>query len=268
MVNSMPKFAANLSMLYQEHAFLDRFEAAAKDGFKAVEYLFPYAFDKKDIAARLKAHGLHQVLFNAPPGDWDAGERGLACLPGREDEFRAGMAKALEYAATLQCPRVHVMAGLLPMGATHEALYPTYIGNLRWAAQEAAKQGVEVLIEPINTRDIPGFYLNRQDVAHAVLADVGAPNLKVQMDLYHCQIVEGDLAMKIRKYLATGKVGHIQVAGVPQRHEPDLGEINHSYLFALLDELGYSGWIGCEYRPANAEAGGTSAGLGWLKPYL
>ena len=268
MVNLMPKFAANLSMLYQEHAFLDRFDAAAKDGFKAVEYLFPYAFAKEDIAARLKANGLQQVLFNAPPGNWDGGERGLACLPGREDEFRAGMVTALEYAAALKCPRVHVMAGLLPNGATHEALYPTYLGNLRWAAQEAAKQGVDVLIEPINTRDIPGFYLNRQDVAHAVLADMGEPNLKVQMDLYHCQIVEGDLAMKIRQYLPTGRVGHIQIAGVPQRHEPDLGEINHSYLFALLDELGYSGWIGCEYRPANTQAGGTSAGLGWLKPYL
>lgn len=268
MVIPMPKFAANLSMLYQEHAFLDRFEAAAQDGFKAVEYLFPYAFAKQDIAARLKAHGLQQVLFNAPPGNWDAGERGLACLPGREDEFRVGMAQALDYAATLHCPRVHVMAGLLPTGATHESLYPTYIDNLRWAAQAAAQQGIDVLIEPINTRDIPGFYLNRQDVAHAVLADVGAPNLKVQMDLYHCQIVEGDLAMKLRKYLATGRVGHLQIAGVPQRHEPDLGEINHSYLFALLDELGYSGWIGCEYRPANAQPGGTSAGLGWLKAYL
>ena len=183
MVNPMPKFAANLSMLYQEHAFLDRFDAAAKDGFKAVEYLFPYAFAKEDIAARLKANGLQQVLFNGPPGNWDAGERGLACLPGREDEFRAGMVTALEYAATLKCQRVHVMAGLLPAGATHDALYPTYIGNLRWAAQAAAKQGVDVLIEPINTRDIPGFYLNRQDVAHTVLADVGEPNLKVQMDL-------------------------------------------------------------------------------------
>jgi hydroxypyruvate isomerase len=268
MVNLMPKFAANLSMLYQEYAFLDRFEAAAKDGFKAVEYLFPYAFSKEDIAARLKAHGLQQVLFNAPPGDWDAGERGLACLPGREAEFRAGMVNALDYAATLGCPRVHVMAGLLPMSSTHEALYPTYISNLRWAASAAARQGVDVLIEPINTRDIPGFYLNRQDVAHAVLAGVGASNLKVQMDLYHCQIVEGDLAMKIRKYLPTGKVSHLQIAGVPQRHEPDLGEINYAYLFALLDEFGYTGWIGCEYRPADTQPGGTSAGLGWLKPYF
>ena len=264
----MPQFAANLSMLYQEHAFLDRFEAAARDGFTAVEHRLRYAFAKDDIAARLEAHGLQQVLFNAPPGDWDAGERGLACLPGREDEFRAGIATALEYALALHCPRIHVMAGLLPKGATHAAHYPTYLRNLHWAAQEAAKVGRDILIEPINTRDIPGFYLNRQDVAHQVLADVGAPNLKVQMDLYHCQIVEGDLAMKLRHYLPTGRVGHLQIAGVPQRHEPDLGEINHAYLFALLDELGYEGWVGCEYRPADKQPGGTTAGLGWFKPWV
>jgi hydroxypyruvate isomerase len=264
----MPQFAANLSMLYQEHAFLDRFEAAARDGFQAVEYLFPYAFSKEDIAARLNAHGLKQVLFNAPPGDWDAGERGLASLPGRETEFRSGIAKALEYAVALDCPRIHVMAGLLPDGVEHAAHYPTYISNLRWAAQQADAVGRDVLIEPINTRDIPGFFLNRQDTAHQVLSDVGEANLKVQMDLYHCQIVEGDLAMKLRKYLPTGKVGHIQIAGVPQRHEPDLGEINHDYLFAMLDELGYQAWVGCEYRPANAQPGGTSAGLGWFKRWI
>jgi hydroxypyruvate isomerase len=264
----MPQFAANLSMLYQEHAFLDRFEAAARDGFQAVEYLFPYAFAKEDIADRLKTYGLKQVLFNAPPGDWDAGERGLASLPGREAEFQKGIAKALEYATALNCPRIHVMAGLLPVGVDRSAHYPTYINNLRWAAQQAALLGKDVLIEPINTRDIPGFFLNRQDTAHQVLADVGEPNLKVQMDLYHCQMVEGDLAMKLRKYLPTGKVGHIQIAGVPQRHEPDLGEINHDYLFAMLDELGYQDWVGCEYRPANAQPGGTSAGLGWFKRWI
>jgi hydroxypyruvate isomerase len=264
----MPQFAANLSMLYQEYAFLDRFEAAARDGFKAVECQFPYSFAKQDIAARLHSHNLQQVLVNAPPGNWDAGDRGMACLRGREDEFRAGMAIALEYAQALDCPRIHVMAGLLPAGATHAAHYPTYISNLRWAAHGAAKVGIDVLIEPINTRDVPGFYLNRQDVAHKVLADVGASNLKVQMDLYHCQIVEGDLAMKLRNYVPTGNVGHVQIAGVPQRHEPDLGEINHAYLFTLLDELGYAGWIGCEYRPAEKDAGGTSAGLGWIKPYV
>lgn len=256
-------------MLYPELEFLDRFEAAARDGFKAIEYFFPYAFEAREIAARLKAHGLQQVLFNAPPGDWDAGERGLACLPGREAEFQAGIANALDYAEALACPRIHVMAGLLPMGNERETLHPIYINQLRWAAQEAAKQGVEVLIEPINPRDIPGFFLNRQDHAHQVVRDVGAPNLKVQMDLYHCQIVEGDLAMKLRNYLPTGNVGHIQIAGVPERHEPDLGELNYPHLFSVLDELGYTGWVGCEYRPrAGMQPGGTSAGLGWLRPYL
>ena len=256
-------------MLYPEHAFLDRFEAAARDGFKAVEYLFPYAFEAREIAARLQSHGLQQVLFNAPPGDWEAGERGLACLPGREAEFKEGFAQALDYAGALGCPRLHVMAGLLPAGSERAALYLTYVSNLRWAAVEAAKQGVNVLIEPINPRDIPGFFLNRQDHAHQVVADVGAPNLKVQMDLYHCQIVEGDLAMKLRQYLPTGNVGHIQIAGVPQRHEPDVGELNYPYLFSVLDDLGYEGWVGCEYRPKlGTQLGGTSAGLGWLKPYL
>ncbi len=265
----MPKFAANLSMLYPELDFLDRFDAAAHDGFKAVEYLFPYAFESREISARLKAHGLQQVLFNAPPGDWDAGERGLACLPGREAEFQAGIGQALDYAAKLDCPRIHVMAGLQAAGSAREAQYPTYISNLRWAALQAARQGIDVLIEPINPRDIPGFYLSRQDQAHQVLADVGAANLKVQMDLYHCQIVEGDLAMKLRQYLPTGHVGHIQIAGVPERHEPDLGELNYPYLFSVMDELGYADWVGCEYRPRTGmKAGGTSAGLGWLKPYL
>jgi hydroxypyruvate isomerase len=265
----MPKFAANLSMLYPELPFLDRFESAAEDGFKAVEFLFPYAFDGAEIAARLQANGLQQVLFNAPPGDWDAGERGLACLSGREAQYRAGITQALRYAEQLACPRIHVMAGLLPVGAKRESLHDLYLENLRWAALEAGKQGVEVLIEPINLRDIPRFYLNRQDAAHALVAEVGAANLKVQMDLYHCQIVEGDVATKLRQYLPGGKVGHIQIAGVPERHEPDQGELNYAYLFALLDELAYSGWVGCEYRPARGmQAGGTSAGLGWLQPWL
>ena len=253
-------------MLYPEHEFLDRFDAAARDGFKAVEYLFPYAFKAEDIAARLKANGLQQVLFNAAPGDWDAGERGMACLPGREAQFKATITQALAYAQALKCPRVHVMAGWVPAGMDRQALMPTYVANLRWACAQAAPLGVDLLIEPINTRDIPGFFLNRQDHAHEVLANVGAANLKVQMDLYHCQIVEGDVAMKLRQYVPTGRVGHVQIAGVPQRHEPDLGEINYPYLFSVLDELGYSGWVGCEYRPAaGTQAGGTSAGLGWLK---
>jgi len=260
----MPRFAANLSMMYTEYDFLDRFAAAAGDGFRAVEYLFPYAFELRELAQRLADHGVAQVLFNAPPGHWDAGERGLACLPGREDEFKRGFVEqALPYAQALRCPRVHVMAGLVPPGAERTALHATYVANLAWAAQQAATAGIDVLIEPINTRDIPGFFLNRQDQAHAVVQEVGAPNLKVQMDLYHCQIVEGDLAMKLKQYLPTGRVGHIQIAGVPARHEPDVGEINHPYLFSLIDELGYEGHVGCEYRPH----AGTSAGLGWFQPY-
>ena len=263
----MPRFAANLSMLYNEHAFLDRFGAAAADGFEGIEYLFPYAFTAPELAERLADHGLTQVLFNGPPGDWERGERGTACLPGREDEFKRGIEQALHYAASLRCPRVHVMAGLAPAGAERAALQATYIANLAWAAAQAAPHGIDVLIEPINTRDIPGFFLNRQDQAHAVLAEVGAPNLKVQMDLYHCQIVEGDLAKKLERYLPTGAVGHLQIAGVPERHEPDAGEINHPYLFDLIDRLGYAGWIGAEYRPRLPTAGGTTAGLSWLNPY-
>jgi len=266
----MPRFAANLSMLYTELDFLDRFDAAARDGFGAVEYLFPYDYDARELRARLDANGLQQVLFNAPPGDWGAGERGLACLPGREAEFREAMLRALDYAHALDCPRIHVMAGLVPDGMAREALAGGYVDNLQWAAQQAAQAGRDVLIEPINTRDIPRFFLNRQDHAHEIVQAVGAPNLKVQMDLYHCQIVEGDLAMKIRKHLPSGRVGHFQIAGAPQRHEPDVGEINHDYIFEVIDEVaaacGWQGWVGCEYRPARgAVPGGTSDGLGWLR---
>ncbi|GAB3483275.1 2-oxo-tetronate isomerase [Polaromonas eurypsychrophila] len=275
----MPKFAANLSMMYTELPFLDRFEAAAEDGFQAVEFLFPYAFAPHELAARLKGNGLQQALFNAPPGGIDtasmlhaidkAGDKGTAAVPGREGEFRAGVLLALDYAEALDCPRIHLMAGQIPSGREREELQQGYVANLRWAALEAAKNGRDVLIEPINTRDVPCFFLNRQDHAHEILAEVGAANLKVQMDLYHCQIVEGDVAMKIRKYLPTGAVGHFQIAGVPERQEPDIGELNYPYLFAVIDEVaqasGWDGWIGCEYRPRRgAEAGGTSAGLGWL----
>ena len=265
----MPRFAANLSMLYPEHDFLDRFEAAARDGFQAVEYLFPYEFEARELAARLRVNGLRQVLFNGPPGDWEGGERGLASLPGREAEFRAGIERALGYADALDCPRIHVMAGLLPAGADRAAAEAVYVDNLRWAAGAARAGGRDLLIEPINTRDIPGFLLNRQDQAHRIVEAVGAPNLKVQMDLYHCQIVEGDVAMKLRRYLPTGRVGHLQIAGVPMRHEPDLGELNHAYLFDVVDEVsaqcGWDGWIGCEYRPRRgAVPGGTTDGLGWM----
>ncbi|NDY90438.1 2-oxo-tetronate isomerase [Ideonella livida] len=266
----MPRFAANLTMLYNEHPFLDRFAAAAADGFEGVEYLFPYAFPAEAIAERLKAHGLQQVLFNAPPGDWDAGERGIACLPGREAEFRAGFATALAYAQVLDCPRIHVMAGLAPAGVPHATLLATYEANLAWAAGQAAAAGRDVLMEPINPRDMPGYFLHHQAEAHRIAQAIGAPNLKVQFDLYHAQIVEGDLAMKIRQWLPTGRVGHFQLAGVPMRHEPDLGELHYPYLFSVIDEVaaqcGWQGWIGCEYRPARgAVAGGTSAGLGWLR---
>ena len=265
----MPRFAANLSMLYNDVDFLDRFAAAARDGFKAVEYLFPYAYTPEQLAALLRQHGLQQVLFNAPPGDWDAGERGLACLPGREAEFREGIARAITYAQALQCPRIHVMAGLVPQDVDPATVRATYVANVRYAAEQAAAHGIQILLEPINGRDMPGFFLSRQDQAHALVAEIGATNVKVQMDLYHCQIVEGDLAMKIRQYLPTGNVGHFQIAGVPERHEPDVGELNYPYLFQLLDTLGYDGWIGCEYKPARGAAPhATRDGLGWLQPWL
>ena len=278
----MPKFAANLSMMYPELAFLDRFDAAAKDGFTAVEFLFPYAWDSAEIATRLKANGLQQVLFNMPPGGldrdgfakmWDAGMRGTACLADQAHEFRNGVHIALEYADALDCPRIHLMAGLVPPSLERADVQATYVDNLRWAASEAAKAGRDVLIEPINTRDIPRFFLNRQDHAHDIIKEIGMSNLKVQMDLYHCQIVEGDVASKIRNYLPTGRVGHFQIAGVPERHEPDIGEVNYPYLFGVIDEVskscGWDGWVGCEYRPKyGGQAGGTSGGLGWLKPWL
>jgi hydroxypyruvate isomerase len=268
----MPRFAANISLLYTEHPFLDRFAAAARDGFRGVECLFPYAFEATALAARLNEHGLEQVLLNAPPGNWDAGERGIACLPGREAEFRDGFARALDYAAALQCPRIHVLAGLVPAGATTGALSDTYIANLAWAAAQAAAAGRQVLIEPINTRDFPEYLLQHQAQAHGIVQAVGAPNLKVQFDLYHCQIMEGDLATKIREYLPTGRVAHMQIAGVPGRHEPDVGELHYPYLLGVIDEVaaqcGWDGWIGCEYRPARGAApGATRDGLGWLGPY-
>lgn len=274
----MPRFAANLSFLYPELPFLDRFEAAAHDGFTGVEYLFPYAWSKAELLARLHANGLQQVLFNAPPAGadlatavaaWNVGERGLLCLADRQDEFRFGMTLALDYAATLQCPRIHVMAGLVPDGVMRESLLDVVAENLTWACAQAAAHGVTLLVEPINLRDMPGYFLNRQDHAHEILDAVGAPNLQVQMDLYHCQVQEGDLASKLRRYLPTGRIGHIQIAGVPERQEPDVGELNYPYLFALLDELGYCGWVGCEYRPQRgAQAGGTSSGLGWRQAFL
>ncbi|QAU34309.1 2-oxo-tetronate isomerase [Janthinobacterium sp. 17J80-10] len=257
----MPKFAANLSLMYNEHAFLERFSAAAADGFAGVEFLFPYDFAALEIRARLDGASLTQVLFNAPPGDWGAGERGIAALPEREEEFRRGFDQALEYAAVLGNRHLHVMAGLLQSGQDRARQHEVYLANLAHAAREAASAGITVLIEPINPRDMPGYFLNRQAEAHAICREVGAANLMVQCDLYHCQIVEGDLATTLRRDLAG--IGHIQIAGVPQRHEPDLGEINYPYLFDLMDALGYAGWVGCEYRPR----AGTSEGLAWLQAW-
>ena len=293
----MPRFAANLSFLYAELPFLDRFEAAARDGFKGVEYMSPYEFEASEIDARLQAHGLEQVLFNTPAGGleragmaraWEAGERGRACQPGQEKEFRHGIEMALDYAQRLRCPRIHILAGLVPeahrrpprpdevcdthgpLARESGPLRDTFLTNLRWAARLAAQQGCDVLIEPINTRDIAHYFLNRQADAHAIVAEVGEPNLKVQMDLYHCQVVEGDVAAKVRAYLPTGRVGHFQIAGAPQRQEPDAGEQNYTYLLDVIDEVsqvcGWQGWVGCEYRPVRGEQpGATHAGLEWLR---
>lgn len=262
----MPKFAANLSMMYPEHEFLDRFGAAAGDGFKGVEFLFPYDFLAGVIKSRLDAHGLTLVLFNCPPGDWAKGERGLGSLPGREDEFKRSFHQALGYADVLGNRRLHVMAGLLQPGKSREEHRATYVKNLAWAARQLGARELLLVIEPINTRDIPGFFLNRQDEAHAICKEVaeivGSVRVKVQMDFYHCQIVEGDLATKFRQYVKD--VGHIQIAGVPERHEPDSGEVNYPYLFGLIDALGYDGWVSGEYRPR----GKTSEGLRWARPWL
>jgi hydroxypyruvate isomerase len=258
----MIRLAANLSMLFNEHAFIDRFAAAAQAGFKGVEYLFPYAFAAEELRHALQEAQLEQVLFNLPPGDWEAGERGLASLPGREGEFRDSVIEALRYADVLNCPCVHAMAGLLPKGAdaaTQADHHATYIRNLRFAASEAAKVGRDILIEPINTRDMPGFFLSRQAQAMAVLEEVGADNLKLQFDLYHCQIMDGDLIRHLERQFSA--IGHIQVASVPERHEPNVGEIYYPAIFERLTALGYRGWVGCEYRPQ----ADTRAGLGWGK---
>ncbi len=257
----MPRFAANLSFLFDEVPFLDRFGEAAHAGFRAVEFAFGYDYQVRDIVARVKEHKLEVVLINSPPGNYDAGDRGLASLPGREHEFAASVVTALRYAQALDCPRLHVMAGVLPEGADAEERtrrMRTFKRNLRFACQEAAEQKVTVLVEPINPRDIPRYLLNTQAEAHAIREELGMANLRVQMDLYHAQVVEGDLATKIRRWLP--HIGHIQIAGVPDRNEPDNGEVNYSYLFKLLDELKYPGWIGCEYRPARSTVGG----LDWL----
>jgi 2-dehydrotetronate isomerase len=257
----MPRFAANLTLMFNEVPFLERFAAAGEAGFEAVEFLFPYDHPPEEVAARLERARVRNVLFNMPPGDWGKGERGIGALPGREEEFREGVARALRYAEALGTPTLHAMAGLVPAGVERARCRATYVENLRHAARETARRGLTLVIEPINTRDIPGYFLNTQAEAHAIREEVGADNLKVLMDLYHAQIVEGDLTVKIRQHAR--HVGHVQVASVPERNEPDRGEVDYRHLFRVLDEVGYQGWIGCEYRPAR----GTAAGLGWFEPY-
>lgn len=258
----MPKIAANLTMLFTEHPFLDRFERAAKAGFTAVEFLFPYAYSAADIKERLDAHGLALVLHNLPAGDWDAGERGIACHPDRVDEFRAGVATAITYAKALGVGQLNCLAGKAPEGVADNVLRETFVENLRYAAAELKKAGLRLLIEPINTFDIPGFYLNRTTQAVAILVEVGADNTYVQYDIYHAQRMEGELASTMHKYLP--RIGHVQLADNPGRNEPGTGEINYAFLFAHLDRIGYDGWIGCEYKPATT----TEAGLGWRQQLL
>ena len=254
----MVQFAANLSMMFNEVDFLDRFEAAAQAGFAGVEYLFPYAYEAAELAVRLKDNDLQQVLFNTPAGDWDAGDRGLACIPERIDEFRDGVSRAIEYAKVLECTQLHCMAGLIPDGADAGELRRTYVENLRHASGEMEKAGIKCLIEMINTRDIPGFYLNSSAQAEEILKEVGSGNLFLQYDIYHMQIMEGDLAPTIERLLP--RIAHMQLADTPGRNEPGTGEINYPFLFAHLDRIGYEGWIGCEYKPATT----TLDGLGWL----
>ncbi len=253
----MPKFAANLTMLFNEVPFLDRFEAAAKNGFKAVEFLFPYAYPTQEIKARLDAHHLSLVLHNLPAGNWDSGERGIGCLPDRVDEFRAGVKQAIEVATQLGAPQLNCLAGKAPAGVSHELFRKTFVENLRYAAAEFKKANLRLLIEPINTFDIPGFYLNTTLQAISILDEVGADNAFVQYDIYHAQRMEGELAATMQKFLS--RIGHMQLADNPARNEPGTGEINYRFLFQFIDKIGYTGWIGCEYKPATT----TEAGLGW-----
>ena len=258
----MPKLCANLTFMFNEVEFLDRFDAAAKAGFKGVEYLAPYVAPAAQLAERLSKARLTQVLFNLPAGDWAAGERGMAVDPRRVGEFQDGVGKAVEYAKALGCKQVNCLAGIAPKDVAPEKLRDTLIANLRFAADRLAGEGIKLLVEPINTRDIPGFYMTHTQQALDVIQAVGSSNLWLQYDIYHMQIMEGDLAMTIEKNLP--RIGHIQLADNPGRHEPGTGEINYGFLLPRIDELGYQGWIGCEYKPA-AE---TNAGLGWIKPYL
>jgi len=256
----MPKFAANLTMLYNELDFLDRFEAAAKSGFKGVEYLFPYAYSKEQLAERLAVHSLTQVLHNLPAGDWAGGERGIAVLPDRVGEFQDGVGLAIEYAKALGCTRVNCLAGITPAGVAADKLAETLVANLRFAADQLKREGIKLLVEAINTFDIPGFYLKGTAQTLELIAATGSDNVFVQYDIYHMQRMEGELAATLQQHLA--QIAHVQIADNPGRNEPGTGEINYPFLFDWLDRIGYSGWIGCEYKPRT----GTVAGLGWLPP--
>jgi hydroxypyruvate isomerase len=258
----MPRFAANLTMLFNEVGFLDRFGAAARAGFAGVEYLFPYDYDHREIKARLDEHGLTQVLHNLPAGNWSAGDRGIACHPGRAAEFSAGVDRAIEYATALDCTLLNCLAGITPPGVEPARARAAFVENLRTAARRLDSAGLTLLIEPINTRDLPGFFLQHTRQALDIMEEVGAPNLRLQYDIYHMQIMEGDLATSIQHHLA--RIAHIQLADNPGRHEPGTGEINYDFLFSFIDRLGYTGWVGCEYKPA----AGTTDGLGWARPYL
>jgi hydroxypyruvate isomerase len=254
----MPTFAANLTMLFTEVPFLDRFAPAAKAGFGHVEFLFPYNFVASDIVSRLEANGLQLVLHNLPAGNWEAGERGIACHPDRIDEFRAGVSKAIEYATALKVPQLNCLAGRAPAGVDDTVVRRTFVENLRYAAGELKAAGLRLLIEPINTVDIPRFYLNRTAQALSVMDEAGADNLFLQYDIYHAQRMEGEIAATIAKHLP--RIAHIQLADNPGRNEPGTGEINYAFLFKHLDAIGYAGFVGCEYKPATT----TEAGLGWF----
>jgi hydroxypyruvate isomerase len=258
----MPKFSANLSMLFKEVEFLDRFERAALAGFKAVEFLFPYEWDKDELKDRLDAHGLEIVLHNLPPGQWSAGERGLACLPDRVSEFQGGVHRAIEYATALGCPRLNCLAGIPPVNLSQEERQSTLVSNVRYAATEAQKAGIMLLVEALNSQDMPGFCLNNTKHVLELLKAVDHPNLYIQHDIYHMQIMEGNLTKTIGQNVE--RISHMQLADVPGRHEPGTGEINFENLFRAIDETGYKGWIGCEYNPT----GTTEASLGWVKKYL
>lgn len=258
----MPRFSANLSMMFTEVPFLERFGEAARAGFRGVEFLFPYEFPAATIKAELDANRLELVLFNMPPGDWARGDRGIACDPKRVTECQAGVGKAIEYALALGCSKIHLMAGIAPKGSTEQAMHDAYVSNVRFAGEALARHGLSLMLEAINLRDVPGFYLNTSRQALSVLDEVKLPNVFFQFDAYHMQVMEGDLSHTLRTHLA--KIGHVQIADTPGRHEPGTGEINYPFLFSLLDELAYSGWVGCEYRPATT----TTEGLGWATAYL